>query len=184
MSTEALLAAVLFWVILPLWTLAGFADWLCHRRTHIERTSGERESALHIVQFVQILLPTLLGLFFRIDALVLLIMLLIMLSAVLAHIATAYRDTAYAAPLRTITPAEQQIHSYLELLPLFAFLLVVVLHWPELRTPDFSLELRREPLPSAYVAAVIGAMALAAAAILEEWWRTHRHAGCNPPSKA
>ncbi|MBV9045849.1 MAG: diguanylate cyclase, partial [Alphaproteobacteria bacterium] len=31
---------VLVYVVLPLWVLAGFADYLCHRATHIEHANG------------------------------------------------------------------------------------------------------------------------------------------------
>lgn len=33
-----------------LWLLAGTADFLLHRRSGIEATSGLRESSLHLVQ--------------------------------------------------------------------------------------------------------------------------------------
>lgn len=29
---------LLLWFILPVWLIAGFCDWLCHRATGIERT--------------------------------------------------------------------------------------------------------------------------------------------------
>ena len=35
---------ILMYFILPLWLAAGFADWLCHRATHIETTTGAKES--------------------------------------------------------------------------------------------------------------------------------------------
>ena len=31
-------------VVLPVWLTAGVADWICHRRTGIERTTGLKES--------------------------------------------------------------------------------------------------------------------------------------------
>jgi hypothetical protein len=59
----------------PLWAGAGFADWLCHR------------------------LPTLLGLFFEVDAGVL----ALTLSAFAVHQATAIWDVAYAGGRRRPT---------------------------------------------------------------------------------
>jgi hypothetical protein len=46
------LSALLIWGIYPAWLLAGLIDYLCHRRTAIDRTSGAAESWLHAAQFV------------------------------------------------------------------------------------------------------------------------------------
>jgi hypothetical protein len=46
-ATALLLQKVLLYGVLPLWMLAGFGDWLCHRVEHIEHTAGTKESALH-----------------------------------------------------------------------------------------------------------------------------------------
>jgi hypothetical protein len=35
------------YVLLPLWTIPGFGDYLCHRRSKIESTSGTQESITH-----------------------------------------------------------------------------------------------------------------------------------------
>lgn len=35
---------LLLWFVLPVWLIAGFADWLCHRATHIETTAGIKET--------------------------------------------------------------------------------------------------------------------------------------------
>ena len=47
------------YVVLPLWLAAGFADYICHRASHIERTSGWKESMLHLVQFGEMAVPVL-----------------------------------------------------------------------------------------------------------------------------
>jgi hypothetical protein len=47
MGPEEVLRALLMYFVLPLWLAAGFADYLCHRATHIEETSGWKESVLH-----------------------------------------------------------------------------------------------------------------------------------------
>jgi hypothetical protein len=36
----------MLYFLLPLWIVPGFADYLCHRRTKIETTSGIRESII------------------------------------------------------------------------------------------------------------------------------------------
>jgi hypothetical protein len=35
--------------VLPLWLVAGVADWLCHRKADIEHTAGPSESAMHLL---------------------------------------------------------------------------------------------------------------------------------------
>lgn len=40
---------VLQYFIIPLWTAAGIADWFCHRASKIERTTGLKETALHLM---------------------------------------------------------------------------------------------------------------------------------------
>jgi hypothetical protein len=56
-------AVLLMFVVLPVWLLAGLADYLCHRATNIETTSGVRESMLHLVQFGLVGIPVTLALF-------------------------------------------------------------------------------------------------------------------------
>ena len=36
---------VLMYFVLPLWLIAGFADYLCHRAAQIEKTSGADRSS-------------------------------------------------------------------------------------------------------------------------------------------
>ena len=59
-----LLLDALLYVIVPLWLLAGFTDYVLHKRTRIEHTAGTRESLLHLLQLGEIGLPVLLGLLF------------------------------------------------------------------------------------------------------------------------
>jgi hypothetical protein len=45
MSPDAELTRnILMYFILPLWLVAGFADYLCHRASNIATTSGAKES--------------------------------------------------------------------------------------------------------------------------------------------
>lgn len=62
------LVLILMYFIVPLWLIAGFADWLCHRASHIEKTAGVKESALHLLQFAEIGLGLLAALFLEINA--------------------------------------------------------------------------------------------------------------------
>lgn len=153
---------------LPLWLLAGFADWLCHRRTLIERTAGPRESALHVVLYLLIVAPLIPALFLQVNAL----LLAFMTVGVLAHMAVSLWDTSYAQPRRHISPLEQQIHSYLEMLPAFALAVVVVLHWEAVANPTWALAARGQPLP--WTGGILTALALGLLFIIEEWLRCLR----------
>jgi len=165
--------ALLGYGALPAWLLAGGADWLCHRRSHIEATSGPAESAIHIALFLQIAVPTLVSLWFEINALLLVLMAL----GVLAHTLTSLWDTRYAQPRRLISPVEQQIHGWLEMWPLFALTLVALLHVAELVTPQWHFAPRENSPSVGWRWAVSLGFAGGFAFILEEWWRGRRHAG-------
>src|SRR5215210_3063011 len=113
--------------VMPLWLLAGFADYLCHRSAHIESTSGPKESLLHLLLLVEMGIPVLAALFFEINALVIGVMIV----CFLLHEATTLWDVWYASETREVSPIEQHVHGYMQLLPLLALTLVSVLHWPQ-----------------------------------------------------
>lgn len=127
MNTAEVTRNVLIYFILPLWLAAGFADYLCHRAAYIERTSGVKESLLHLLQFAEIAVPILAALFLEINALIILIMIV----RFFVHEATAFWDVSYASQMREISPIEQHVHSFLEMLPLMGLLMVIVLHWDQ-----------------------------------------------------
>jgi len=126
LSMDMLLWGLLGYVVFPLWLLSGLADYLCHARTDIAHTSGTHESALHLLQTAEIGLPVLVFLFLCTNALTL----AVMSASVVAHTATSWRDVKFAARLRHISPGEQYVHSFLNVLPWIALALVAVLHWP------------------------------------------------------
>jgi hypothetical protein len=146
-TLRALLLQILLWGALPLWILAGFVDWLRHRHSRIEATSGAPEAALHVLEYALTALPVLLGMYFEIDALVL----VVMGACAVVHLALGWIDTGYTQPRRTIGAVEQAAHPFLELLPLFAFAVVMALYgdvWADLSRPHaWSLSLRAVPLP-------------------------------------
>src|SRR6185369_105773 len=119
--------AILMYFILPVWLAAGFADYLCHRAARIEATSGPKESLLHLLQFAEVAVPTLAAIFLEINALIILVMIV----CLILHEATAIWDVSLAVRTRTVTPTEQHVHSFLEMLPLTALVLVVTLHWQQ-----------------------------------------------------
>lgn len=153
---------LLLYFVLPVWLIAGFADWLCHRATHIETTSGLKETYIHILMFLEMGTPLLLALFLEVNALIILLMIVLFF----CHEATALWDVSYAVKTRRISPAEQHIHSFLEMVPLMALLLVISRHWPQFlalfgagyEAPRFTLSLRAEPLPAGYIAAILSAI--------------------------
>jgi hypothetical protein len=180
-SLRELIPAFMLYVLLPLWFVAGVADYLLHRRTRIERTSGVGESRLHVLQAIEIAIPLLAGLFLEINSLVLAIMILF----VLAHTATALWDAAYSTPRRYISPLEQHVHSHLEYVPLVAVALVVLMHWEGFLgllslpggTADFGIRLKRAPLSGTVILAVLVPVFLVQGTLLaEEAIRTGRAA--------
>ena len=53
-DTKHLLINLILYCLLPLWGITGFVDWCCHRATHVEQTSGLKESLLHSLMGVQL----------------------------------------------------------------------------------------------------------------------------------
>ena len=153
---------MLMYVILPLWLAAGFADYLCHRASHIERTSGWKESLLHLAQFAEMAAPVLAALMLEINAGVILLMIV----CLILHEATAIWDVRYATATRTVRPVEQHVHSVLEMLPLTGLLMVIALHWEQFialfgfASPRFELVAKQDPLPWPYILTMLGLTAL------------------------
>ncbi|MFL5796887.1 MAG: hypothetical protein ACJ77A_03000 [Actinomycetota bacterium] len=149
--------------VVPTWIGAGFADWWCHRRTDIEHTTGIRESLLHALQMAEAGVPTLLALFFEVNAGVL----AVSLGALLLHQTTAAWDVAFAEGNRPVGPSEQHIHGMLEQLPVMAVAFLLAMH------PDqalamvgrgeskarWGMEPKRRPLSRMYRAGLLGAIA-------------------------
>ena len=156
--------AYLLYVLLPLWTIPGYADYLCHKRSKIELTSGTQESITHNLMMALIGTPALLALLFETNALTLAVGAV----AVVLHEGVTIWDVAYAAPRRTVTVTEQHVHSFLEVLPFATLSLLLCLRSDQLlamlgiggEKPDYRLRLKAEPPPRAYVAGLLAAIAL------------------------
>jgi hypothetical protein len=155
---------ILMYFILPIWLLAGFADWLCHRASHIESTTGAKESLIHLLMFAEVGGPLLAGMFLNINALIIAMMIV----AFLIHEATAFWDVSYATTARTVAPVEQHVHSFLEMIPLMALVSVISLHWGQFlalfgggaESAKFDLAWKPEQLPTTYIASVMAAILL------------------------
>lgn len=166
--------------VIPLWLGAGLADWRHHRRTHIETTSGTRESMIHSLMMAETGVPMMLGLFCEVNAGVL----ATAAGSLGVHSATAYWDVSYAEERRRVTPGEQHAHSLLEVAPLMATGFLFALHWDQARAmvgadrtkADFRLRLkRRDPLSWRTRAVLLTAVGLfGALPYAEEMWRCAR----------
>src|SRR5258708_11679935 len=95
--------------VIPIWIGAGFLDYIWHRRTSIETTSGLKESLMHTIMMVEAGPSVLAGLFLEINAGVLAGMIAL---SVLPE-ATVLWDLTYTAPPRVIPPREQGTHTFL-----------------------------------------------------------------------
>ncbi|WP_030824986.1 hypothetical protein [Streptomyces hygroscopicus] len=148
----------LMYGVMPLWFVPAVADWLMHRRTRIEHTSGTRESALHALMMTEAGVPVAMGLLARVNPLVL----SVMGGAAIAHGATALWDVSLATGEREVRPVEQHIHSFLEVLPLSAMAFTCCLHGEQVRAAlrggdrpeDWKLLPKENPLPARYLAAI------------------------------
>lgn len=154
---DAALWTLLGAVVLPLWLAAGLVDYAIHARQRIERSAGAYESALHLLQAVEVGLPLLVVLFLEITATTWLVLLV----AVVVHAWSSWRDVSYASSVRVVGPAEQKAHAVLDMLPWFALALLTLLHREALAPlagpgrADWGLRLRDEPFDSGVVILVL-----------------------------
>lgn len=118
-----------------IWLGAGLLDFLCHRRTDLPHTSGVIESVLHCVQLGLIGIGMLMALAFEVGGL----LVLAMASLVAAHAAAGYLDTRQAFNRRVILPAEQHLHSVLDMAPAMALAGLVIATWPAAVAPGWTL---------------------------------------------
>ena len=161
---------LLMYAVLPLWVAAGLADWACHRRARIERTSGLPENVFHWTLFAQMGVAIVAVGLLEVNAAVL----LLVFAAFLAHELTTYVELHYAVPRRHIGPFEQMVHSFMELLPLVMLALLATMAWDQalalfgLGEPDFSLQAKEQPWPPVYLLSALAAVLLLNVAPLAE----------------
>ncbi|TPI47758.1 MULTISPECIES: diguanylate cyclase [unclassified Mesorhizobium] len=181
---------ILMYFLLPVWLAAGFADWICRRASHIESTTGAKESLIHLLMFAEVGIPLLAAMFLDVNALIILVMIV----TFFVHEATAMWDVSYATTARTVTPIEQHVHSFLEMIPLMGLVSVISLHWGQFlalfgagtETARFELVWKSQQLPVTYIACVMAVILLfELLPYLEELVRGLRaNAGKLIPSKA
>jgi hypothetical protein len=140
--------AGLLWAFFPLWLLAGWLDYRCHRATDLAHTSGLRESAYHLAMLAQVGL----GLLAAMALAPTHALLLGLVALAVVHLATAVADTRWADGRRRIGVLEQHVHGFLDVLPLLGLALFLAINWPrpaDLADADWSLRWRSPPLPLA-----------------------------------
>lgn len=169
----------LIYLIMPVWSISGFLDWLWHRQTKIETTSGLKESFMHLLMMVEAGAPILTGLFLETNAGAL----PLMSAGWLLHEATVVWDVSYTASRRPIYPREQNTHGYMQTIPFDIVATLACLH-PEQamalvglgpEKADFRLRLRKPPVPLKEFAAIVACMGLVSGLPhVEELWRCYR----------
>ncbi|MDF3153829.1 diguanylate cyclase [Mesorhizobium sp. XAP10] len=155
---------ILMYFLLPVWLVAGFADWLCHRASHIDSTTGAKESLIHLLMFAEVGVPLLAAMFLEVNALVIAVMIV----TFFIHEATAMWDVRYATTARRVTPIEQHVHSFLEMIPLMGLVSVVSLHWTQFlalfgagpETARFDIVWKSQQLPLIYIVCVMAVIVL------------------------
>jgi hypothetical protein len=125
-TTHDLVLLLILYVILPLWGVTGFIDWVCHRATDIENTSGVKEALIHVLMGVQVAIPIVVGILFEMNVLVF----LICLAALVAHEVVAHFDVKTTMHVREISIWEVHAHNYLSTIPFYLIALIGV------RNPD------------------------------------------------
>ena len=164
---------------MPAWAIAGGLDWLWHRQTKIETTSGPTESLMHLLMMAESGTAVLAGLFLEPNA----AMFAIMSTGMLVHQATVIWDVHYTVSRRKIPAVEQHTHTFMETLPFDILAVFAGLYPNEFRSmvnlgpekPDFSLRLRKPSIPLHHVALIFGAMTIISALPhVEELWRCLR----------
>lgn len=126
------------------WLLAGFTDFMLHRRTDLPHTSGLYESAFHLLQLALIGAAVASCLLFEMGR-----TLAVLLAALVSlHAVCGYLDTRWAFGRRVLSPIEQHVHSVLDMAPIVGLGWVIVATWPAAITGGWNLQLRQPALDS------------------------------------
>lgn len=158
------------YVFYPAWLLAGALDYWCHRRSAIERTSSVTESWHHLAQLGTIAVIVL-GISFLAGSMS---VFAIVAAAGIAHTVLSYLDVRFTERRRYISPIEQHVHAVLDIVPLVAIAVWIVLEWSN-AAGDLHIRLR-DPMLETWqtVAILVSVFVVAAGPVLEEVWRTSR----------
>jgi hypothetical protein len=175
-ATATLLQWLLLHAVLPLWMLAGFGDWLCHRAQRIEHTTGVKESLMHLALIAEMGLGVAAALLLEVNAAVL----VLLVACCVAHELTTWWDLAYASSVRRIPVPEQWVHSVQLAVPWVGLFTVMVIHRDQAlaivglgdATADWRWRWKEPPLPAPTLfAAFAGAAIVIVVPFLQECWR-------------
>jgi len=178
-KTDLAMRRYTMYFLLPLWIVPGLLDYVWHRRTKIESTSGLQESVLHSLMLAEVGIPPFAGLLLEINAGVI----AVMMGGFLLHEATAVWDVAYTVKRRLILPKEQHTHSFLEVLPFCGLSFVICMHWEQFlalagqgkEQPSFRIRLKRPTLPAGYLTSMLASIvSFLVFPYGEELWRCWR----------
>jgi hypothetical protein len=167
------------YAIVPAWTISGLLDWIWHRQTKIETTSGTEESVTHLLMITEVGAPIILALFLEINAGVI----ALIAGGWVLHQLTVYWDLAYTVQRRVIPPREQMTHLFMQTVPFDILAMLACLHPEQFKAllgignekPRFSLRLKRPGMPPSRAAALLGTVGLLVALPhVEELWRCWR----------
>ena len=168
MSEAHSIYALIGYGFYPAWLLGGGIDYLCHRRTAIERTAGFAESLYHLGEFLTMAIIVLGIALFEAS----LSVFTVLIAAVTLHTLLSYLDVKFTERRRYISPLEQHAHALMDIIPLAAVALVIVLEWPN-AAQTWGIDLRTPMLGTAELLALLVTLLIGAGGmVLEELWRT------------
>lgn len=175
MEQSSALTVFLALVLYPLWLGAGAVDYVCHRRTLIAATSGTTESNYHVAQLCCAAVIVVGAALFEPSV----PLTAVLTVAVVLHTVLAYLDVRYTQPKRYVSPLEQQAHSFMEVLPIIAVMLLAVLG---LEATGAALNMREMGWPTGLVVASF--ILFAGMPVFEERWRIARASRGHVPTIA
>jgi hypothetical protein len=173
-TLDVALLGFIAWVLYPMWLAAGAADYFAHRRTDIAHTSGATESMLHVAQLATIAVAFSAAVMLEITTGAW----LLMLGAVVLHSVLAYVDVSFTEQRRYISPFEQTVHGFLDVIPLVAVLLLGVLHWAAIGAGEMTIvpeNARADDLTDRLL--LLSFAVLAGTPVIEELIRTRARPG-------
>ena len=173
---EAILNYTVY-VVLPTWFVPAVLDYIMHRKSDIEHTSGTIELVSHNLMMLEIGAPVLMLFLVEVNPLVL----TILAGAFLVHEVTDIWDVSIAAKKhRHVSQTEQHIHSFMEVMPYTTFSLFAILHWDQVKAlfgqglpkGSWGLHWKKSRLSARYLAAIMMSIGLfSALPYLEELQR-------------
>jgi hypothetical protein len=124
MDVTGLLEPLLLYVVLPVWLVAGFSDYLCHWALRIEATAGWPESALHWAMLFELGIGLGAILLLQPNALVI----ALFAAVCVLHELTLGIDLAYANPRRKVPAIEQWVHGVQQGIPWIVLVILCAMH--------------------------------------------------------